>query len=337
MIFTVRTIGLPFGCDTDIFLAAAHAVLLGQNPLDVHGYIYPPTLAILLVPIALVPTPLGFWIWMVLVWCSTGALVWALHQLVGWRVATVAVLALPATYVSAYAGNVNAFIALGWVLALLAVQARRPTHAALWLVSGTMIKLVPGVGLAVLTARRNWRALGAACITAWSVVVVTLPVVGLRVWIDGVLSAATMPVEDRVMILISWTGILEAARAPTWIIIAFTIGCIALLLLRAPHIDAHWAISAASLFPLLVARITWSTHFVMALPALALIWSYSQKGRWIAAITWVALVAVSIIPSLRYIAPIAITICLFVCLWPGQFLQKRGGMNRMERCEREDV
>lgn len=323
MFLTIRNIGLPFGCDTDIFLAAAHAVLLGQNPLNVHGYIYPPTLAILLVPMALVPAPVNFWIWMVFVWCSTGALVWALHHLVGWRVAAIAVLALPATYVSAYAGNVNAFIALGWVLALLAVQARRPIHAALWLVSGTMIKLVPGVGLAVLAVRRNWRALGAACIIAGSVVVVSLPVVGLRAWTDGVLSAATMPVEDRVMILISWTGILEAARAPTWIIIAFIVGCIALLLLRAPHIDAQWAISAASLSPLLVARITWSTHLVMALPALALIWSYSPRGRRIATITWVALVAASAAPDPFHLAPIALTICLVVCLWPTRFLLRR--------------
>src|SRR3954454_5151040 len=106
---------LPLGTDALAYIAAGRAVAAGADPAlvnpngfmpeipqEVGAYLYPPLLAILCVPLGMVPLTLALKLWLVLVGTTVLLLIYVLHMLVGWRVAAVAVACFLPTWESVW-------------------------------------------------------------------------------------------------------------------------------------------------------------------------------------------------------------------------------------------
>jgi hypothetical protein len=264
-----------------------------------------------LTPLTLVPPTVAYGLWFAIIVAASLLLVTILRSLLGWQVASIAVLLFLPTWLSVGLGQINVFIAVLYGLALHAVQRHGMGRAGLWLMVGTLIKLVPVLGLVVLAARRSWRSLAVACVAGAAMIAATLLFVGFAAWYDGLIAATS--VDWQLSGMISWTG-----QAAYWFgdgaaLVVYGIGAIFLLatLVRAPKLPPLLALAAAIILPLLFARVTWDHHAVMALPALAVIWQWSPRGRVLAASTWFFLSLVSGITM-----PIMLTICWAACCWP---------------------
>lgn len=320
-----------FGYDGLVYLAAARAIAAGQSPyspltpylpeapVQILPYLYPPVLAIILTPLALVPYTIALNIWMMLVAMASLALIPLLRQWVGWPIAIAGVLLFVPVYDAGWHGQINAFLAVVLTLSARAALRNDQAISGRWLALGALLKLTPGISLLVLAARGHWRAFRSAVVVGVGVVIVTLPVTDATLWRDGMITALTTNyIHNQV---VSWTGlfVLWFGQPGAWIGIALTFCMLGLTFVRAKRIPLALAFAASILVPLLIARITWPHHSVMALPALALIWKTSFRGRLLAAGAWLALTLWSHtnIANLGFLmVPIALTVCWICCCWP---------------------
>jgi hypothetical protein len=145
--------------DFTTYHGAARWILAGQSPYTEAEYIYPPTFALLLTPLALTDYLTARRIWF---WCSQGFLL--LAALLTWRaLGRDRVAACSVACVWALAGPAAESLALGQLgplLMLLLVLAYWRTAATqgVAVAAGFCIKLVPGIVAIVPILRRDWRA-----------------------------------------------------------------------------------------------------------------------------------------------------------------------------------
>ncbi len=321
----------PPGYDAWSYLAAARAVLHGYNPttthleqyvpdvalswlgqpLNVGAYLYPPVLALLHVPLAILPFNVALAIWMSFVAASAALLVWALQQLVGRRIALVACLGFAPLWSSLWLGQINTVIALLLTLTVIAARREQPARQGIWLVLGALLKVTPAVSLLMLMQRRQWRSVGSAALLATCVVTLTLPITGLQGWLAGSTAALRVSFDsDALVSLTAYTFRLPAGyrEVATWGLMLSMLG---ITMLRAQRVPLQLALAATIILPMLIARITWDHHTVMALPALAILWTWSQRGRIMASSAWLAL---SISGGITI--PIVLLLCWLICCWP---------------------
>ncbi|MFL5803071.1 MAG: glycosyltransferase family 87 protein [Roseiflexaceae bacterium] len=315
---------LPLGGDARSYIAAARAIIHGQAPIganvtsflpeagpDIPVYLYPPFLALLLVPLGLLPYSTALIIWLVVVLVATLALIPLLRPLVGWAAASAGVLFFLPTWQSLWLGQVNALIAVALALALLACLRGQEARAGLSLTIGALLKITPLIALLVLARRRHWRAVAAAGATAAVVVVLSLPFVSLEAWYSGSLYALTNTWTSP--LLLSWTAILR--RQPGLVAtagpLALSALMLALTLIRSRAGTPLLSLAAAYILPLLISGIVWQYQALVALPALAVLWHHSTRGRAIAFATWLA---ISLLGGIWQ--PVTLTLCWVVCCWP---------------------
>jgi hypothetical protein len=315
----------PLGFDARAYLTAAQAVVDGTRLIDLAHperlgwasaedtppYLYPPLLAILCVPLTFVAPSVAHMVWFVTIVAVSLLLIPLLRPFVGWRIAVLGVLLFAPTWRSAWLGQINAVIALTYALALLATQRKQMGRAGGWLMIGALFKLVPAIALLVLAARRSWYSLLAAGLIGGSVFALSLPVVGVAPWRDGVLAAAVVPWRLRSMF--SWPGQASYWLGDPGVVLGYAITAMLLIstLVRAPKVPPLLALSAAIILPLLIARVTWDHHALMALPALAVLWQWSRRGQLLAISTWLLLTTINDITM-----PIMLTLCWAACCWP---------------------
>lgn len=315
----------PFGFDARAYFSAAHAVRAGQLPVnidrpellgwasasDTPPYLYPPVLALLLTPFTLVSSPVAHGAWFAVVVATSLGLVLLLRPFVGWRVALVAVLCFVPTWYSAWMGQINALIAVLFALALHAARRDAWTRCATWLVLGALIKIVPVLGLCVLVAQRKWRSLVVAGMVGVGLAALSLLFVGTDAWYHGLLAANV--VQWRLRTSFSWAGQAYYWLADGGALVGYTITAAFLgaTLVRLPKVPPTLALSATMILPLLVARITWEHHALLVLPALAVLWQHSTRGRLLAGTTWLLLTTVNDITM-----PLMLTLCWAACCWP---------------------
>jgi Glycosyltransferase family 87 len=315
---------LPLGGDARSYIAAARAVLHGQAPIggnvtgflpevgpDIPFYFYPPFLALVLVPLGVLPYSTALTIWLVVVLAATLALIPLLRPLVGWAAASIGVLFFLPTWQSLWLGQVNALIAVTLTLALLACLRGQQARAGLSLAIGALLKITPAVALLVLARRRYWRAIVAAGAATVAVVALSLPFVSLSAWYGGSLYALTNTWTSP--LLLSWTAILRrqpglAATAGPLVLSALML---AVTLIRSRSGAPLLSLAAAYILPLLISGIVWQYQALVGLPALAVLWRYSARGRTIAFATWLAITLLGGIWQ-----PVTLTLCWMVCCWP---------------------
>jgi hypothetical protein len=146
--------------------------------VDDHEWSYPPTMLLLGVPLARLPLVPAYVVWtfgtLGLLWLAlrAGGMSWA---------ACAAAIVSPATLNNAALGQNGALTAALLVGALLLID-KRPAVAGI-LMGLLTVKPHLGVLLPVcVVASRNWRALGAAALTALAMVIVTGLALGWDAW-----------------------------------------------------------------------------------------------------------------------------------------------------------
>lgn len=321
---------MPLGRDAWAYLGAARAIAIGGDPYTADfarylpeasvappPYLYPPLLAILLLPLTKLPFDVAIGLWIAIVIITVLALIGLLSSLVGWRVAFIAVLGFLPTWRTVWDGQINALIAILLTLVIVDLRYTRTGRAGIWLSIGALIKIIPGFGLAMLAVRHAWRSLFVAVILSLGVILVTLPIVPLTIWYKGLFFAITNP--RSAPWTNSWTIMLSNFPAPLeeFTPLLLTVIVVIILLARTPKLPLFLALAAAYLLPLLVARTVWEHHAVMILPALAILWQWNQRGRTLATVTWLAITLFG-----GLMMTLTLTVCWVACCWPQLLLDQ---------------
>ncbi len=289
--------------DLHVYRYAGRAVLDGAQVYDADDpvtglpFTYPPFAAVAMVPLALVPGWLAAALWTGAgAACIAAAVVVVRHAdgrpAPGWLVAVVAVaaLGLEPVWQNLAFGQINAVL----MLAVL-VDVLRPGHRA----SGVLVGIVAGLKLSplvfvvllVLVGRRS--AAGRAVLSFVATVAVgfaLLPAAATSYWTDGLLDARRVgpPALAHNQSVSGTLARLFDGPPPTllWLCVA---GPIALAVLGVGVAcwrrgDPVLGTCLAAMAMLLASPITWSHHWVWAVPVAIVLW---DRSRW-ATVAWSA-------------------------------------------------
>ena len=144
---------LAVAFDPAVFAAALEAKLPGVG----YGYywLYPPTFALMILPLGVFPYGAAFWVWTALGLAAYGGSVWLLARD---RLAVIAAFAFPAVWVSAYHGQNAFFVSALFAVAAHALLARRDGLAGLAI---GLLAIKPHLAILIplaLAASGRWRA-----------------------------------------------------------------------------------------------------------------------------------------------------------------------------------
>jgi hypothetical protein len=147
------------------------------HTIDLYHYSYPPTLALIMTPFALLPYPVAWVVWQGAGWASFAS---ALKRFMPERWLLLA-LTWPAVFINAIAGQTGCWLAgvTGWGLILLPT---RPVFAGLIL---SLFTIKPQLGWLLpvaLIAGREWKALLGFAIGSILLISITTGVFGMGVW-----------------------------------------------------------------------------------------------------------------------------------------------------------
>lgn len=323
IILILTSLAFPVGYDARSYIAAAHAVRLGFSPyatdtwqhifipVTTSVYLYPPFLAFLLIPLTFLPFITATYVCVILAIATATILVAVLQRSVGWWLALLSVLAFPPTWHTIYLGQINLLIAVFLAIAFYNLQIGKERLLGISLALGTIFKVTPVLGLYVLARNRRFSGILAYTITIVLAIVPTLLLVRPQVWLAGGIAAIQQQWVSPEFV--SWTGIFAHWLGPRgdFLGIALSMILLALTLVRVRSLPLPLSLAAVTFLPLLIARITWEHHAVIALPALALLWNSTTDKKLTAGAAWGLITLVGGIAM-----PIGITICWITCCWP---------------------
>jgi alpha-1,2-mannosyltransferase len=205
-----------FHWDVRTYYAAADAVLSGTDPyragaavevgfvVNVLPFVYPPAIAVVLAPVALLPESVAIGVWLVVELAAVVAMVATWRRLIGpfpldARLALLLLFGFDAAlYTGIASGNVAVFEALALAVAFDGLLRDRPVRFAVLVVAAAAVKLVPIVYLPCLLV---WGGPRRHRVLAWAVVAVAAIAVAQLVlapaWCAEFWSAATALDERR--------------------------------------------------------------------------------------------------------------------------------------------
>jgi glycosyl transferase family 87 len=313
------------GFDFRAYDLAVDRLLAGQSMYDPAAqatggfglFFYPPPFAILIMPVALLPTELAVWTWtwLLIAASAAGIVLFPVSRRTRWIVGLLAALSWPLLYA----------IKLGQVgptlLLLYAIGWRwmdRPWPLGLATGIGTIIKLQPAllIGWAAITGRRR-AALIAVGVVAVLAVVGTL-VAGPQAWLDeaSLLGRVSRPIDTPEAYglgrLAFEAGLgADVALLVHWANLALVLGVTAIAVWRGSAVASFLAVAVASQF---VSPVLWD-HYALIL-LLAVAWLI-ERGRWWAA----AIPLVTSTPLIGWNPPISYPAAFWVTLlavtWEG--------------------
>ncbi len=198
--------GPAWGFDFSAYLLAGRHVLDGLPvytdaqlggpyvPQQQLLYIYPPFLAVVIAPLSALFADyrVGMWVWAIGGVLALSGGLWAIASARGLSRSAVAVLvgaalALPSVGFEIVMGNVH--LLLGTLIAIAWLGVERRTRKG-EILAGTMvgaaalIKIFPGLIVLWFVLTRRWVAAVASVVAAALLAAATLPVVGIRPWLD---------------------------------------------------------------------------------------------------------------------------------------------------------
>jgi len=289
--------------DLSVYLYGGRSVLDGLpiyesgDPVTGLHFTYPPFAAVVMLPLALLPTWLAAGLW-------TGASVGALAAVIllvrreldrpapGWLVAllTGGALALEPVWQNLVFGQANLFLMLA-VLVDLVRPERRWSGLLVGIAAGLKLTPLVFVVLLVLVGRRA--AAGRAALAfAGTVAVgfVVMPGSAAMYWADNLLDARRIgppALAHNQSVYGALTRLLDGPP-PTWVWLAVA-GPLSLAVLV---VGAGWwrrgdrvlGASLGAMAMLLASPISWSHHWVWAVPVALVLW---ERSRW-AGLAWTA-------------------------------------------------
>jgi alpha-1,2-mannosyltransferase len=174
----------PLPYDLMVFLRSGDDVLAGRNPFPSSeaftsdaSYVYPPLLALAMVPLAVLPVGLAVLTWIILGVAAIAAALWLL-DVRDWRVYGIALL-LPFTRDAIGAGTIGPFLVLA---AAVAWRYRDHKGALAGVAVGVAgaLKLFVWPVAAWLAATRRWRAASIAVMTGVGAAAASWAVIGFK-------------------------------------------------------------------------------------------------------------------------------------------------------------
>jgi hypothetical protein len=324
---------IPPGFDAWCYLAAGRAIITSVSPYEYdlrpmvpegalivrgyllgNAYLYPPLIGIMMIPLHGLHVSQAMLIWLGVVLALNVVLALALQPLVGPRIAWIAVFALLPTWDSWYNGQVNVIVAICYAIAIYDATRGYVRRGSAALVVGSLIKVTPVIGVALLVMRHPRRALPVSLLVGAGIIAATLSLVNLQTWVDGVLiSFRALRTTTN---MVSWGPLLRnlPGMAGSIAPLVLSSGLILATFLRARSIPLAAALAACSLIPVIAAPIVWGHHTMTILPALAVIWNRGKVFQRLAVSTWV----VMNLPSASILLLVVLPLCWVALCWPEQ-------------------
>jgi alpha-1,2-mannosyltransferase len=156
---------------------AAEAQAIGA-PVGYYAWFYPPSFLALVLPLALLPYPVGLALWLILPLIATARL---LYRLMPHPLVPIAAILYPGTAQCLISGQ-NGLLSAAFLTGGLTALETRPVLAGLCL--GALSykpQLLAGIFVA-LVCGRQWRALGGAATAAATLALVSLLLFGMSSW-----------------------------------------------------------------------------------------------------------------------------------------------------------
>lgn len=316
--------GLPkLYADVDVYRLGALTFLDGKSiyhqlPVsDIGGplpYTYPPSSALLFVPLALVPTWLGY---PLITAVSAFALIPLVHA---YRAATPELLGNSAMVVAAaialllghpvantvYWGQINVLLMTMVALDVLLPNPRWPRGLLVGIAAA--VKLTPAGFALIFLLRRDRRALlgtAAGFAAATGLAFLLMPEDSLSYWTDRVFNATSMRIGGPLANESVFASLEKLGLTGQWLDVLGLLGVLAVLAMtwlgtrRAlAEDDLAMALGVNAAGVLLVSPISWSHHWVLALPTAALVLArgYQRHNGPLLLTGWVAVVVVWLAP-----------------------------------------
>lgn len=295
-LLVVRQAGLQHQ-DLGAYLGAGRDLLAGRPLYDAFlhhpfpdptlrpAYIYPPVFALLVAPLALLPSAAAGAIWLLLNQAALAvAVAMVLHFRRPGRAAAVTVIAATLTFyplwIDIAQGQANLLVLLLVTAGIVGLLAGRPRFAAALGIAAAL-KLTPGLLLAWLVVERRFReaawmasgflaATAAGAVVRWHDTVVFFTQVALAL-AGGTAVYANQSLDGVLKRVLTANAYTEPWAAISWAPLVMAVAALALLgfwLVRTRGDDP--AVRAWAFLPLLplLSSVTWPHHLVILLPVL---------------------------------------------------------------------
>lgn len=285
--------------DLHVYRYAGEAVLDGadvyasDDPVTGYPFTYPPFAALVLVPLALLPGWLAAGLWTGLSAACLAAAVVVVRRALGRRtpawlvvLVTAGALALEPVWQNLSFGQVNTLLMLALLLDLLRVEGRT-SGVLVGLAAGLKLTPLVFVVLLVLVGRRAAAGRAAAVFAATVAVgLAVMPGAAASYWTDGVTDPGRVgppALAHNQSVTGALTRLLDGPPpTPVWLLVAGPVA-VAMVLVAA----AWWrrgepvpATCLAGLAMLVASPVSWSHHWVWAVPVALVLW---ERSRWAAA------------------------------------------------------
>jgi len=294
--------------DLQVYVVAAKAVLEGRDIYTAHagdptllGFTYPPFAALLFAPLGVVSAGVGRFVMSALSAVSLLTISWVTLRAVRPRWSTYRVLAagiglaaaglaLEPVRMTFHYGQINLMLLALLMVDLFGHLPRRFRGALIGIATG--IKLTPGIFIIYLLVTRRYReAITASAATAATLLVgfVAMPSATVDFWTKYILDP-TRPGSSTLVSNQAWRGVIDRLSGgpqglgPVWTLAVAATVILGFLTVRRAY-DRGYRVESILLtaaIGLLVSPISWTAHWVWALPACALLWTRATTMRRIA-------------------------------------------------------
>ncbi|TDC27006.1 glycosyltransferase 87 family protein [Kribbella albertanoniae] len=311
--------------DHRVYVAAAKALLHGQDIYTAHhaspdllGYTYPPFAALLMAPLGLLGTGAGRLamtalsaVSLLIIGAATARALrpgWSTHHVLAAGLALAAAgLALEPVRMTFHYGQINLMLLAVLLIDLL---GHLPRFRGVLIGVATGIKLTPGIFIIYLLVTRRYReAATASAVTVATMVLgfLAMPDAARRFW--GVyIFDPTRPGSSTLVSNQALRGVIDRlsggpqGTAPLWIIAAVATLIVGFVTVRRAF-DRGLLLESVLLtaaIGVLISPISWTAHWVWALPACALLWT---RATTVARAGLAALTTVTFGIGLPWLAP----------------------------------
>jgi alpha-1,2-mannosyltransferase len=287
--------------DLAVYRHAGDLLLAGDSPYATREpvfdlpFTYPPFAAVLLAPLALLPTTLAKGLWTAASAAALDATIVLVLRAGGkrppwWLVGSLAAaaVALEPVWQTFWFGQVNLVVLVALLWDLLRPH-KRSSGVLLGLAAG--LKLTPLLFVVVLLAvGHRGMALRAAAVFVGTVLVGLLVPGGASYWTDGLLDASRVgppALAHNQSVYGALTRVLDGPPSTIgWLAVAGPLAVVVVVVAVAwwRRGDVQLGICLAALAMLLASPVSWSHHWVWALPVALVVWDRSR----VAAVTWAA-------------------------------------------------
>jgi hypothetical protein len=175
----------PDGNDLTSYLLSAEALWEGSSPytpVTPFPYVYPMLLAFVLIPWLVLPYGVAVVAWFAASAAALVVVLWKSSHGVAIVMAATVVVTFAAIQNTLLNGQVNFFVVLCCVMAVVAARETRDGAAGAWLGAGIALKLMPAVLILYFVVRRRYRAVAVTAIVAIALSLVPAALLGASGW-----------------------------------------------------------------------------------------------------------------------------------------------------------